>query len=169
LEPAFSEVGNIRGDLQGITDRMEQMNLHISRLEKETKSATQMGAVAVGSNGTVRYMFMMFLSLGVFFFVLRYPADYVPYPLTALFLVWWLGITGDFRIWKISVAWSWAFFAVFVIPMAAIFIDIIYGIGFMIGIIGVALTLYALSYYTWARYYVEGITFDIFPSLGDEK
>jgi hypothetical protein len=169
LEPAFAEVGNVKADLHEMSERMERMNLNITRLEKETKNATTMGAVAVGTNGTVRYMFLMVLSLGVFFFVLRYPGDFVPYALTAMFLVWWAGITGDFRIWKVSMAWSWAFFAVIVIPITAILVDIIYGIGFTTGMIGIALTLFALSYYTWARYYVEGTTLDVLPFLGDEE
>jgi hypothetical protein len=77
LEPAFAEVGNVKADLNEMSERMERMNLNLSRLEKETKNATHVGAVAVGTNGTVRYMFLMVLSLGVFFYVLRYVKLYL--------------------------------------------------------------------------------------------
>jgi hypothetical protein len=169
LEPAFAEVGNIKGDLQEIYDRMERMNINMKRLERETRTVTGISDVTMRTYNTAGYIFLMILSLGVFFYVLRYPGDYVPYPLTALFLIWWAGVTSDFKLWKISVSWSWAFFAVVVVPISAILISVIYGIGFTTGVIGIALTVYTLSYYTWAKYYVEGTTLDILSSLGDEE
>jgi hypothetical protein len=169
LEPAFAEVGNIRGDIHELHDRMERMNLHLERIERRSVTTDYSGIPAIARGGSARYIFLMILTLGVFLFVLRYPADYVPYALTALFLVWWAGVTSDYKLWKISVAWSWAFFAVVVIPIASMLIHIIYGIGMVIGIAGIALTFYSFTYYTWAKYYVEGFAPDMLSFLGEKE
>jgi hypothetical protein len=169
LEPAFAEVGNVKGDIQEINERMDRMTIHLKRLEIETRTATQISSVSAHSSSALRYMALMIISLGVFFFVLRYPDFYLPYAFGALFMAWWAGITSDFTLWKINVSWTWAFFAiVFVIP-ASILIDVIYGLRVVIGIMGIALSLFAFSYYTWAKYYVEGTTPSILPVLGDEE
>jgi hypothetical protein len=169
LEPAFAEVGNIRGDILELHDKMERMNLHLERIERRAVTTDYSGIPTIARGSSLRYIFLMILTLGVFLFVLRYPADYVPYALTALFLVWWAGITSDYKLWKISVAWSWAFFALVVVPIASMLIHIIYGIGMVIGIVGIALTLYSFSYYAWAKYYVEGYSPDMLSFLGEKE
>jgi hypothetical protein len=169
LEPAFAEVGNVKGDIQEINDRMDRMNIYLKRLEIETRTATQISSVSVHSSSALRYISLMVISLGVFFFVLQYPDFYLPYAFGALFLAWWAGITSDYSLWKVNVSWTWAFFAiVFVIP-ASILIDVIYGLRVVIGLMGIALSLFAFSYYTWAKYYVEGITPSFLPTLGDDE
>jgi hypothetical protein len=169
LEPAFAEVGKVRGDFQELYDKMDRMNLHIERLERKAMVPIGSEVHTTDISAAMRYILLMGLSLGAFFFILRYPQDYVPYVLTALYLIWWAGVTSDFKLWKVSVSWTWPFFAVVVVPIASILIDIIYGIGIMIGIVGMILTIYTLSYYAWARYYVEGIAPDVLPFLGDEE
>jgi hypothetical protein len=138
-------------------------------LEIETRTATQISSVSVHSSSALRYMALMVLSLGVFFFLLNYPDFYLPYAYGALFLAWWVGITSDFTLWKVNVSWTWAFFAiVFVIP-GAILIDVIYGLRVVTGIMGIALALYAFSYYTWAKFYVEGATPSLLPIFGEDE
>ncbi|UCF08926.1 MAG: hypothetical protein JSW28_04345 [Thermoplasmata archaeon] len=169
LEPAFAEVGGIRGDLQELYERMERMNLHMKRMEKRVLSSTNGGSADRELNSSTRYIFLMILTLAVFFYVLRAPGEYVIYVTTAMFLIWWVGITSDYRLWRVSVAWTWAFFAVFVVPVASMLSSVVFGISLMIGILGIALTLYALSYYSWAKYYVEGVAPDFLPSLKEEE
>jgi hypothetical protein len=169
LEPAFAEVGAVKGDIQELNDRMERMTIHMKRLERETRTATQVSTVSATSTGSVRYVFLMILSIGVFFYLLRYPENYLPYALGALFLLWWGGITSDFMLWKVNIAWTWAFFAVMIFIPCAILMHVLYGTGFVIGVMGIALSLFSFSYYMWAKYYVEGSAPDILPFLGEDE
>jgi hypothetical protein len=169
LEPAFAEFGNIRGDLGELYDKMDRMNLHMRRMENRVLSSTNGGSTPRETGTSMRYTFLMILTLAVFLYIIRAPGLHAIYVLTALFLVWWVGVTSDFMLWKVNFSWTWAFFAVIVIPVASMLIEPVFGISIMIGIIGIALTLYALSYLTWAKYYVEGTMPQFFSSFKEEE
>jgi len=166
LEPAFEEVGKLRAEYKVVHERMDRMSLNISRLERAIIRQGDLSSNLMATGGTT-YIFLMVLSMGIMFFILQFPQDYSPYALTTLFAVWWFGVTSEFRLWKVNIAWVWVVFPIFAVPFIALLLDVIYGIAITIGVLGVVLIIYAISYHTWARYYLEGVT--PFSSILDEE
>ena len=76
---------------------------------------------------------------------------------TLMFILWWFVITEEYKLWKNPTAWSLVVLPVFAVPVMSILLYVVISMGILIGLIGSFLTLYAFGYFTWARYYVEGV------------
>jgi hypothetical protein len=159
LEPAFEEVGKLRAENKVIYDKMDRINLYLNKMNKDIGKATKYNGNGNGNgkNGN-KYNFLMVFTLGALFYIFNFPLDYVPYALTSLFIIWWIGIASEFNLWKVDFAWAWAVFPIFVVPIIALLMHIMYGIPVTVGVMGILLVIYAMSFHTWARYYLEGVS-----------
>lgn len=97
------------------------------------------------------------ITLGVFIFLLQYPRGYVPYVLTILYVVWWLAITAEYDLWRISGAWTWVFVPILMIPTISIMTDILAGSYMLLAWMALGLVAYTGAYYLWGRYLIHGI------------
>ncbi len=156
LEPAFEEVGKVRAENKVLYDKIERMSLYLNKINKDLGKKAQYNGNGNG-NGN-RYTFLMIFTLGTLFYIFNFPLSYVPYALTSLFIIWWIGIVSEYNLWKVDFAWAWAIFPIFVVPIIALLMHIMYGIPVTVGVMGVLLVIYAMSFHTWARYYLEGVT-----------
>lgn len=157
LEPAFEEMAKLRADYEVIYDKLDRMNLYLAKMERD-RERHEAHFHSQMSSTHATYTFLMILTLGVLFFIFQFPLNYAPYAFTALFIIWWLGITFEFTLWKVDIAWVWAVLPIFAVPVVSLLLDVIYGIAVTIGVFGIVLVIYAASYHMWARYYLEGIT-----------
>lgn len=160
LEPALREVAKVQVEMDDLKDRLDKMNLNITRSrEHPPLTDNPVKNIEAAVYVFLRYIVLINLSIGVLIFMLLYPSTYTPYLLTLLFPVWWVGITSEFKLWKVDEVWAWVFLPILVIPITIILLDVVITYGTLIGLIGGGLILYAFGYRTWAKYYVEGSLF----------
>jgi hypothetical protein len=72
--------------------------------------------------------------------------------------MWWLAITAEFKLWKVEEVWSWVFLPILVIPVTILLLDVTIRYGTLVGLIGGGLMLFAFTYRTWAKSYVDGMS-----------
>lgn len=158
LEPAFEEMADTQVRLEEIEIKMDRLNLNIQRYKRhppvsEFPSLSIEGKISL----FMKIVVLINITIGIFLYTLRFPGEYAPYVFTLLFILWWFVITEEYKLWKNPTAWALVVLPVFAVPVMSILLYVVISIGILIGLIGSFLTLYAFGYFTWARYYVEGV------------
>lgn len=171
LEPALEEVAQVQARLDNIEEKMERMNMNISRNGKYP-SAAEFPAVAISNRITsfLKIVVVINITLGILLYTISNPGRYAPYLFTIMFMLWWGVITDDYDLWKNAISWAWAILPIFAVPFMSIFLYVVMPIGTLIGLIGGFLIIYAYSYYAWVRYYVEGkLPFNVHEAQLEEE
>ncbi|MCK4757945.1 MAG: hypothetical protein KAS67_05805 [Thermoplasmata archaeon] len=172
LEPALEEVAQVQARLDNIEDKIERMNMNISRSGKYP-SAAEFPAVAISNRITsfLKIVVVINITIGILMYTISNPGRYAPYLFTIMFMLWWGVITDDYDLWKNAISWAWAILPIFAVPFMSIFLYVVMPIGTLIGLIGGFLIIYAYSYFAWVRYYVEGkLPFNVHEAqLEDEE
>ena len=173
LEPVLREVSEVQAGLDEIKERMQLMNLNIDKLRKSVVINNQSTDVKISTpniNSFLRIVVLVNISTAVFLFLLTYTRGYIPYVLTSLYVIWWLEITYDFNLWKVSKAWAWIMPPVLIIPTLSIIMDILYGADKLIALVSLGLIIYSSAYYTWCLYTVQqSLPFDLHLRLRELK
>jgi len=167
IEPVLREAASIRVDLEMMGVRLDAMNTSIRHLNKQMQTPDVCGGtgagtgagVAVGTSVTtfLHLVMLVNITLGVFIFLLQYPRWYVPYVLTLLYVVWWLAVTAEYDLWKVSKSWMWVFVPILIVPTISILTDILAGSYMLIAWMAIGLVAYTSIYYLWGRYLMQGI------------
>ncbi|RZN37864.1 MAG: hypothetical protein EF813_05510 [Methanosarcinales archaeon] len=169
IKPVLREAASIQIDLEMINSRLDAMNTNIRHLKKQIQTpdvSSRTGAnasadtsIAIGTRITTFLHLVMLanITLGAFIFLLQYPRWYVPYVLTLLYTIWWLAITAEYDLWKISKAWIWVFVPILIVPTISILTDILAGSYMLIAWMAIGLITYTSAYYLWGRYLIQGI------------
>ena len=157
LEPALEEVAEVQARLEDIDERIDRVNLNFVRYKRHPP-IEEFPALSIDSKITMflKFIVTINITIGVLLYILNFSGSYAPYAFTMLFMLWWVVITEEYKLWKVATSWSWAILPIFTVPVISILLWPILHVGMLIGLIGLFLTLYAYGYFTWARYYVEG-------------
>ncbi|UCH88600.1 MAG: hypothetical protein JSV49_10150 [Thermoplasmata archaeon] len=159
LEPALREVAKVQVEMDDMKVTMDRMNLNINKLRDHPPSHYDpVKSIEATVSIFLRYVLLINVSLGILIFMLLYPSNYTPYILTLLFPIWWVGITSEFKLWKVDEVWAWVFMPILIIPVSIIVFDVVLEYGSLIGLIGGGLLVYAFAYRSWAKHYVQGIS-----------
>ncbi|RKY40358.1 MAG: hypothetical protein DRP85_08705 [Candidatus Makaraimicrobium thalassicum] len=166
IEPVLREVASVDVDLDMMRDRLDAMNLNIEHLRREMRPADRSQLHGSGGDTSVTAFLHLVLlaniTLGAFIFLLQYPRGYVPYVLTILYVVWWLAITAEYDLWKISGAWTWVFVPILLVPTLSITTDILAGSYMLLAWMALGLVAYTGAYYLWGRYLIHDmLPFDL--------
>jgi len=89
-------------------------------------------------------------------YVSSYPLGIVHYFIMVIYLIWWLFITIEYKLFGSTTAWIFVIIPLLLIPSLGIIISAVYGLNIMIGILFLALFIYIAVYYTWASYSTTG-------------
>jgi hypothetical protein len=165
IEPVLREAASIQVDLEMMGGRLDAMNTSIGNLKKQMQTPDVSGrtgtdtGVAVGTSVTtfLHLVMLVNITLGVFIFLLQYPRWYVPYVLTLLYVVWWLAVTAEYDLWKVSKSWRWVFVPILIVPTISILTYILAGSYMLIAWMAIGLVAYTSAYYLWGRYLIRGI------------
>ncbi|MEA1907395.1 MAG: hypothetical protein U9N12_10705 [Euryarchaeota archaeon] len=165
IEPVLREAASIQVDLELMSGRLDAMNTNIEHLKKQVQTPAGSGGtgagtgVAVGTSVTTFLHLVMLanITLGVFMFLLQYSLWYVPYVLTLLYVIWWLAVTAEYDLWKVSKSWIWVFVPILIVPTISILTDILAGSYVLIAWMAIGLVAYTSAYYLWGRYLIQGI------------
>ena len=167
IEPVLREAASIQVDLVMMSGRLDAMNTNIEHLKKQMQTPAGSGGtgagtgtgVAVGTSVTtfLHLVMLVNITLGVFIFLLQYPRWYVPYVLTLLYVIWWIAVTAEYDLWKISKSWTWVLAPILIVPTISIVTDILAGSYMLLAWMAIGLVAYTSAYYLWGRYLIHGI------------
>lgn len=171
LEPVLREVADVQAGLDEMRDRMEMVNLNIDQLRKSLPIQSANPNIHTPNvTSFLRVVVLVNISTAAFLFLLQYTRGYIPYVLTVMYIIWWIEITYEFDLWKISRAWGWIFPPILLIPTLSILMDILWGADKLIGLMALGLVVYASAYYTWCLYRVQqALPFDLHLRLREIK
>ncbi len=160
------EVASVQVDFEMMRDRLDAMNRNIEHLRRQIGPAEPSRDTDSPSGTSVTaFMHIVLLTnitLGVFIFLLQYPRGYVPYVLTVLYVVWWLAVTAEYDLWKVSGAWAWVFVPILFVPAISILTNRLAGSSTLLAWMALGLVVYIGSYYLWGRYLIhEMLPFDL--------
>lgn len=174
LEPILQEIAASQVVFNKMDERLNNMNMNVDRLGKRSVELKIPGSdsafgidIASEISRFLRLTILINISLVTLIFLLNFTRSYTPLILTMLFVIWWLEITYEFKLWERSSIYWWGFIPILTIPITTILGDIMYGSGALIGSMGIALVIYATAYYSWCKYIIEGILpFDLNVPIG---
>lgn len=172
LEPILKEVARVQIRLDETKDSMEMVNLNINQLRKSLTPIQSIDPEISAPNvmSFLRIVVLVNISTATFLFLLQYTRGYIPYVLTIMYIIWWIEITYEFDLWKVSKAWTWVFPPIILIPTLSILMDILYGADKLIGLTALGLVLYSFAYFTWCLYRVQrALPFDLHLRLRELK
>jgi len=171
LEPVLKEVAEVQVGLDEMRDSMKMVNLNIDQLRKSIPIESTNPDISTPTiTSFLRVVVLVNISTAAFLFLLQYTRGYVPYVLTIMYVIWWLEITYEFDLWKVSKAWTWIFPPILLIPTLSIMMDIIYGADKLIALMALGLVVYSTAYYTWCLYRVQqALPFDLHLRLREIK
>ncbi len=157
LEPALEEVADVQARLELIEDRLERMNLNIVRYKKYPPvHDSPFLSISNRISMFLKFVIAINVTIGVMLYSIRVQGSFTPYVFTTLFVMWWIVITDEYKLWKNPVSWAWAILPVFTVPVISMLLWVAIDNAILIGLISAFLCLYAYGYFTWSRYYVEG-------------
>lgn len=169
IEPVLREIASVEVDLDMMRDRLDAMNMNIEHLRREMRPAAQSQPHDPGGTSVTVFLHLVLLAnitLAAFIFLLQYPRGYVPYVLTMMYVIWWLAITAEYDLWKISGVWTWVLVPILIIPTLSIMTDILAGSYMLLAWMGLGLVAYTGAYYLWGRYLIHGmLPFDLHEQL----
>jgi hypothetical protein len=167
IEPVLREAASIQVDLEMMGGRLDAMNTSIGHLKKQMQNPDVSGrtgadtgtGVAVGTSVTtfLHLVMLVNITLGAFIFILQYSHWYVPYVLTLLYVVWWLAVTAEYDLWKVSKSWIWVFVPILLVPTISILTATLAGSYVLLAWMAIGLVVYTSAYYLWGRYLIRGI------------
>ncbi len=155
LEPVLKDVAEVQVGINNVQGQLEMMNINIGALsDKKAQAST---ATPDQMTYYSKYIVLINITLAAFLFMLQYPLGYIPYAVTVLFLLWWIIITAEYRLWNIEIAWTWAFFPIILLPIYTIIMNAYLEDYQLFGSLSIGLCIYILSYYYWCSYIVKGV------------
>ncbi len=159
LEPVLRDVAEVQMELSDIHKKLEMMNLNIEKIRstRQTQNLSARNTLQTSIIQTsMKYVVLINITLGAFLFMLRYPLEYIWYSITVLYIIWWAGITHEFRLWDKESVWIWVFIPVLTLPVYTIIMDYYLQDYQMFGLLFIGLTFYVLLYYSYCLYIVRG-------------
>jgi hypothetical protein len=172
LEPVLKEVAGVQAGLDEIKDRMEMVTLNLDQLRKSITPIQSVDPEISAPNvmSFLRIVVLVNISTATFMYLLMYTRGYIPYVLTIMYILWWIEITYEFDLWKVSKAWTWVFPPIILIPTLSILMDILYGADKLMGLMALGLVVYSSAYFTWCLYRVQqALPFDLHLKLRELK
>ena len=155
LEPVLRDVAEVQVGLAEVQNQLEMVNMNLETLSKKSAPAVQ-GATNQTAYHT-KYIVLINITLAVFLFMLQYPLGYIPYAVTILYIIWWVMITAEYRLWSLDIVWIWVFAPILVLPIYTIVLNTYLPDYQLFSSLFIGLGIYIFSYYSWCSYMVKGI------------
>lgn len=161
LEPVLSSISDVGINVADIEKRMDQITYRLDELkEKEGRSA------ALQSGFIIQSIFVLNVTLAAIVFLSLNPLAGMHFILTAVYLIWWLLITSEFKLFGNVQAWYYCFGIIILIPLAVILLNAFFELRVMMAILFLGIAVFALFYYSWCAYVTRGeLPFNIHNEL----
>lgn len=162
LEPVLRKVAETHVEMENLEDRIDIIDRKVQtvieeqvRAEKKPELAS-MVAPGTSMGFVVKAIFLTIITMSGFLSMIYLLPGFTRYATLAFYILWWLLITSEFKLFDDFVAWIMVFVPIFLIPFSFMLLDFLVGVNMVIAIFYVLLALYAFLYYSWALYEKKG-------------
>ncbi len=171
LEPVLRDVADVQVGLTDVHTQLEMMNLNIEKIgHAREQPVSTAAAVPAQSSMYIKYVVLINITLATFLFMLQYPLEYIPYAVTVVYIIWWVVITQEFKLWNVESVWMWVFVPILILPVYTIIMNAYLRDYQMFGSLFIGLCFYVITYYSWCSNMVRGVLpFDLHIALAEFK
>ncbi len=171
LEPVLRDVADVHVGLTDVHTKLEMMNLNIEKIGQVREQPVSTAAVVPAQTSMyIKYVVLINITLATFLFMLQYPLEYIPYAVTVVYIIWWVVITQEFKLWNVESVWMWVFIPILVLPVYTIIMNAYLRDYQMFGSLFIGLCVYVIVYYSWCSNMVRGVLpFDLHIALAEFK
>ncbi|MBW6517738.1 MAG: hypothetical protein K0A89_04455 [ANME-2 cluster archaeon] len=159
------EVKDFSIDLKMLLNKVENIESEMEHVQGKSHSPSNAG---ISDNFVVRNILLVLITLSLFIYFIEVTRliTVVPYVIPIIFFGWWFFLTNQFKIFHFEDAWVIGFAPIIIVPITSIFLNSIFDITELLGILFLLLGLYIIGYYIWCSYKVNGqLPFNIHHEL----
>ncbi len=158
LEPVLRKIAEMGVEIDDMRGEVDLVNRKVATvLDEQAKASPEIITPGVTSKFTTKVTLLAILTMAGFLYILEFPIGVAHYATLAFYLVWWLFITNELKLFEEVIAWVFVAIPILFIPIGAIFLHALFSLNAMIGILFGGLAIFIFVYYTWALYVTKGI------------
>ena len=162
MEPILRKVAEVSVDLEDLESHLNIVDKKVQTVLEEQVSAQTSTEIEKNlAPGTsiafvVKAVFMVVITMAGFLFMLEYPFGINHYLTLIFYVLWWIFITSEFKVFDNNTAWASIIAPILLVPVGIMLLDAIWDVNVATGAFYAILALYALLYYLWAVYETKG-------------
>ncbi len=164
LEPVLRKVAETHVEMGGLESRLdiidrkvqtvidEQVNLESQlEVEKAIAPGTSMGFI-------IKTILLALITMSGFLFMISTSIGYAHFATLLFFILWWLLISHEFKLFNNSAAWVMIFAPILSVPVGYMILDWNLGLNpnNLVALFYLCLVLYVFLYFCWAVYETKG-------------
>ncbi len=154
LRPVLEQIAFTTAEMDEIKSRLDAIASEIRSMEEKVTKAPESPAGSLVLSKIAFYVKTMMFTLfffGIYLFLVNFILPYEPFIYVALYAVWWVFITSEFKLFNRTEAWVVLCIPILIVPTAAIVLISLIGITNVRVIVLATAVLYAYLYYLYAK------------------
>ncbi len=154
LKPILEQIAFSTAELDELKTKLDAIESEIRSIEDRVLKAPEVPAGSIVLQKVAFYvktiMFTLFF-FGVYLFMINFIIPYESFLYVVLYLIWWIFITSEFKLFGKTEAWVVLCIPILVVPSASIVLNALFGIATVRIVVFATAVLYAYLYYLYAR------------------
>lgn len=164
LEPVLRKVAETSVEMEDLENRLNKIDRMVQtvmeeqvKMEKSPEREVEKAIAPGASIGfVVKTIFLTIITMSGFLFMIYTSIGGVHYATLAFYILWWLFISAEFKLFDNSAAWVMVFVPILLVPVGFMLLDVFFQINTVIALFYALLALYAFLYFSWAVYEKKG-------------
>jgi hypothetical protein len=162
LEPVLRKIAETSVEMEDVESRLNKIDHMVQTVMEEQvktgKSLEVEKAIAPGTSMefVVKTIFLAIITLSGFMVMIETLLGWVHFAILAFYVLWWLFITSEFKLFHNTAAWITVFVPILLIPVGVMILDAFVEIDDLIALFYAFLVVYAFLYFSWAVYTTKG-------------
>ncbi|KAF5416962.1 MAG: hypothetical protein C5S38_02350 [Candidatus Methanophagaceae archaeon] len=166
LEPVLRKVAETQVEMESLEGRLGKIDHMVQTVIDEQVKGESSPVVEVERSiipGTsmgfvVKSIFLTIITMSGFLFMIYTPPGPVHLVTLMFYLLWWMLITSEFKLFEEIKAWTFLFISILIVPTGFMLLNIldVRNPNTLLALFYACLALYALLYYSWAVYVTKG-------------
>jgi len=154
LKPILEQIAFSTAELNELKTKLDAIESEIRSIEDRVLKAPEVPASSIVLQKVAFYvktiMFTLFF-FGAYLFMINFIIPYESFLYVVLYLIWWIFITSEFKLFGKTEAWVVLCIPILVVPSASIVLNALFGITTVRIVVFATAVLYAYLYYFYAR------------------
>jgi tetrahydromethanopterin S-methyltransferase subunit G len=164
LEPVLRKIAETSVGMEDVENRLNKIDHMVQTVMEEQVQAGKSPRVEVEkaiAPGTsigfaIKAIFLTIISMSGFLFMIYTSLGAVHFATLAFYVLWWVLLTSEFRLFNNMAAWMLVFIPILLVPVGFMILDAFFQINNVIALFYGLLALYAFLYFLWAVYETKG-------------
>lgn len=166
LEPVLKKVAETHVEMESVENRLNVIDRKVQTvIDEQVKSEPKLEIERAIAPGTsmgfiIKTIFLAIITMSGFLSILatNLPNFLIYFAILAFYILWWLLISHEFKLFNNTAAWVMIFGPIIVVPVGYMILDLSHAIksNNLIALFYFCLALYVFLYFCWAVYETKG-------------